>query len=320
MELFFNELSAKTAVNDVEAKKWITDFVKLCHIIDRILKSFNNQLKLRTTEDFLTFPLTNSDNIFEFLENNFGFTDPELIVFLGLLDSPYLAKNDPQIEEYQYSSIKINDILEEKTITGLGATFIKKTISLSFDSDAKWDKTEIRFEVNLMDKNADIKTLPANVKHASKTKHIIEAHLQFFADLFDFKSYKPKFSFQDKKQNLLPLLEIYSLFLGENEDVWEVFYSEIAYLNETDRIAKIKEIARKIAKIQHWEEAIGGVKTQNKNRELYFIPFTDFILSIDLQHGDFEVLKNQKSPNHFGSISFDGKRFKAPQNNHSITI
>ena len=49
MELFFNELSAKTAVNDVEAKKWITDFVKLCHIIDRILKSFNNQLKLRTT-------------------------------------------------------------------------------------------------------------------------------------------------------------------------------------------------------------------------------------------------------------------------------
>ncbi len=320
MELFFNELSAKTAANDVEAKKWITNFLKLFQVIDRILNALNNQLKLRTTEDFLTFQLTNEDNIVEFLGNNFGFADPELIVFLGLLDTPHLDKNDPRLEEYQYSSIKIDGILEEKTITGLGATFIKKTLSLSFDNDAKWDKTEIVFEVKLMDKNANINTQSAVVRHASKIKHVIEAHLQFFANLFDFKSYKPKFSFQDKTQNLLPLLEIYSLFLGENEDVWEVFYNEIAYLNETDRIAKIKEIARKIAEIQHWEKATGGVKTQNKNRELYLISNTDFILSVDFQHGDFEVLKNQKLPNHFGSISFDGKRFKAPQNDHSIII
>ncbi len=320
MELFFNELSAKTATNDVEAKKWIIDFLKLCQIIDRILNSLNNQLKLRTTEDFLTFQLTNKDNIVAFLGETFGFADPELVVFLSLLDSPYLDKNDSQIEEYQYSSIKIDGILEEKTITGLGATFIKKTLSLSFDNDTKWDKTEIVFEVNLMDKNAKINTQEASVRHASKIKHIIDAHLPFFAGLFDFKSYKPIFSFQDKTQNLLPLLEIYSLFLGENEDVWELFYREIAHLNETDRIAKIKEIARKIAEIQHWKDATGGVKNQNKNRELYFIPSTDFILSIDLQHGDFEVLKNQKSPNHFGSISFDGKRFKAPQNDHSIII
>jgi hypothetical protein len=159
-----------------------------------------------------------------------------------------------------------------------------------------------------------------NVRHASKQQHIIDCHLPYFSNLFDWDNYRPRFDAVNEENNLLPLINIYSLHLGENstEEVWKIFYASIYTMNYEEKEARILDIAKHIAKVQKWTEATGSLKKKNSKRTLYMIPDSDFIASIDFENGDFEICKNEKWPNHYGSISFDGKRFKPPKNDHSL--
>lgn len=75
--------------------------------------------------------------------------------------------------------------------------------------------------------------------------------------------------------------------------------------------------------MHQWKDTPNNIKNANKNRILYQITHTNFIASLDIQHGDFEIIdKNNKKydKNHLGSVSFDKKRFKKADANHGINI
>jgi hypothetical protein len=319
MEIYLNELSAKSAIDNQEAKQWISQLLLVTKLLRKILNSLEHTLTIRTTDDFTTFQITPQHNLTEFLQKQYSSSDPELIILLKILDTPHISSNDPKRSEYEYSNISLAEY-QKKSISGLVAAHIKKTMSISFDNSETWDTCIIDCEIEFLNNEGNLTTENAKIKHLSKKEHLIKCHLGYLTSFFDWKKYKPSFDVTLKEQNLLPLIEIYSLHLGVAEDVWETFYKEISVLSEGERIVKIREIAQIIADLQGWEDATGSPKTQNQHRILYCIPNSDFIMSVDTQHGDFEVLKNHNKPNHYGSISFDGKRFKNADNSHSIKI
>lgn len=126
MEIFFNELSAKQATNNNEAKQWIRDLVLLCKLIKRILDAVNNQLTIRTTNDFQVFQITATDNLTLFLQNNYGFTDPDLIIFLSILSNPHIDSSDKHRDEYEYFFVEEADNYYDNA--GIIAAYLKKNI------------------------------------------------------------------------------------------------------------------------------------------------------------------------------------------------
>ncbi|MGE0085697.1 MAG: hypothetical protein AB7S75_14910 [Desulfococcaceae bacterium] len=147
------------------------------------------------------------------------------------------------------------------------------------------------------------------------------------ADLYDWLSYKPRFIPENKRQNILPLLKIYSLYITENTDldmnsdqIWEKFYQKLSQLETNERVGIIRKTAERIADVQKWQNATGNLKVNNRDRMIYTIPNSDFIISVDTQHGEFEIHKYQKGNNHLGAVSFDGKRFKPKNSSRSLKL
>lgn len=214
MEIYFNELSAIKASSDTEAKKWISQLVGLCKFLRQILASLDNQLTLRTTDDFLLLQITNSHNFIEFLQNNYGFSDPELNIFLDILSNPNIEKTDPLIEKYEYSSISINGVTDNKPMSGLGASYIKNTMSISLDSNTKWDNCKVYFEIHLLnlENSTEIHSENVNTRHASKVQHIIDCHLDFLLiTMNNWDLHKSKFS------------EVIASEENNFEDFWALF-------------------------------------------------------------------------------------------------
>jgi len=306
MDIFFNELSIRLASDVEEAREWLEKLAKLGQLLKRIIESLaEDSFAFRRNEDFALHTQTVSD----FLQSEFDFSDPVYIFLLGIFDSPYVTADDPQRTKYDLTSITINNIDYE--VTGIAAAYLKNSLVASLDSGIEWNTCRLEVLINQLNEAGEIVSEQKPVKHACKKQHIIDCHLPFLATLYDWASYKPVFDPENKKQNILSLKEIYGLCLGENvEEVWEKFYQEISRLSTNRRIDKIKKIVNCIAEIQGWEKATGSLEKRNRGRTIYTIPNSDFIVSVDTQHGEFEIHKNQKGNNHLGAISFDGKEFK----------
>lgn len=322
MEIFFNELSTKIASNDAEAKEWLTKLAELGQFLKRITNSLDdNTFQFRRKEDFGEMNITANQKIREFLfdENHFDYSDSVAIFLMGIFDTPYITADDPKHTIYDNSYLSFEGNNYDNT--GIVAAYLKNSLVISFDNHVIWDTHSFNGAVTWLNEKAQESKEQITVKHASKIQHI-DYHLDYLANLFDWETYKPNFNPSHKQTTLLPLLNIYSLYLGDGQpkEVWEKFYKDIAAMNNEDSKAKILEIAKHIAKVQKWEEATASLKSKNTSRTLYMIPNSDFIVSIDKQHGDLEVCKNEKPPNHYGSVSFDGLRFKEGKNDHSIVI
>jgi hypothetical protein len=316
MEVFFNELSVRIAVDDNEAKRWLTDLANVGRLLKQIIESMQeDSFAFRRKEDFGEMRITAASTVRQFLEENFEFSDPEPIFLLGIFDSPYIAMDDPTRSDYEYISLRLDDAGYNES--GLAAAFLKKTLAVSFDSDTRWDTCD--FEVGIERLNSDtmqVEEIREIVRHASKEQHIIQCHLLFLSELFDWASYRPRFTAE--VQTILPMLEIYSLILGTGS--WSEFYHEISTMQEGERVAKINALATRIAQLQRWEKAIGNLASLNKSRNIYTIPNSNLIIGLDTQHGEFEVHTNQKGNNHLGSLSFDGKRFKPARSDRSVNL
>ncbi len=309
MDIFFNELSVKVASNDNEANEYLENLAQLGKLLKRIIESLSDDtFSFRRKEDFGQQKITETQTILEFLLSKFDYSDPVYIFLLGIFDSPYISDDDPQKTEYDLTSITINN--QDYEVTGIAAAYLKNSLVVSFDSDNKWDSCQLNVLINKFDDRLnDIIVEQKQINHASKNQHIINCHLPFLTNrLFDRSSYIPKFNPETKEQNILPLVEIYSLYLGET--VWDDFYKKIPRLNTNERVTEIINIAEKISKIHDWEKATGSLEMNNRNRVIYTIKESDFIVSVDTQHGEFEIHKHKKGNNHLGAISFDGKRFK----------
>ena len=320
MDIFFNELSVTIAVDDNQACEWLEKLAKLGKLLKQIIEPLSEDaFSFRRNEDFAEQKITSSQTIREFLQSAFEFSDPAYIFLLAIFDSPYIAANDPLKTAYDLTSITINN--QDHEVTGIAAAYLKNSLTVSFDSNAQWDKCQLDILVNRLNEQAEFITEHKQVNHASKKQHIINCHLPFLAQLYDWSSYSPKFDPESKLQTILPLVELCSFYLGENiETVWDDFYQRISQLNTNERISEIKDIAEKISQIHGWKKATGSLENKNIGRVIYMIDNSDFIVSVDTQHGEFEIHKNRKRNNHLGAISFDGKKFKESNESRFLSL
>jgi len=318
MDIFFNELSVKIAANDDEAYIYLERLANLGKSLKEITESLEDTVfSFRCCESLIAQRITDNQTIVEFLCSESS--DAVCSFLLSTLDSPYILDNDPKKTDYDLMSVTIDKKYYE--LTGIAAAYLKKSLVVSFDNDEQWNTCQLDITVNKLNKQADFITERAKVNHASKKKHIIDCHLTLLSELYNWSAYVPKFDPEIRKQNILPLIEIYSLHLGENtETVWDDFYQKISRLNANERISEIVDIAEKISKIHGWEKATGSLEKNNISRVIYTIKNSDFIVSVDTQHGEFEIHKYKNGNNHLGAISFDGKRFKGKVENRFLSL
>jgi hypothetical protein len=306
MEVFFNELSVKTAATDEEANEWLENLAHVGKLLKQVIESLGeSSFRFRSREDFFLQRITNDQTFFEFLQSRSSCGDPIYIFLLGIFDSPYIADDDPQKMEYELLNISING--KDHDSTGIAAAYLKSSLVISLNCDDQWDTCQLNVSVNRLNESAEIITEEKQIKHASKKQHVINCHLPFLAKLYDWSSYKPCFIPSNNTQTILPLIEIYSFYIGENISDWKKFYCDISKLNSDQRVSKIKEIAEKISIIHCWDKATGSLERNNRDRLIYIIPSSDFIVSVDTQHGEFEIHINHQGNNHLGAISFDGE-------------
>ncbi|MBI5914442.1 MAG: hypothetical protein HY842_03635 [Bacteroidetes bacterium] len=318
MEVFFNELSVRIADDDNEAKAWLIELAKVGQLLKKIIESLQeDSFAFRRKDDFAEMAITASSNIREFLTENFDFTDSEYNFLLGVFDSPYITPEDVDYDEYGNISLIYDG--KEYGETGLAASLVKKSLAVSFNNDSSWDVCDLEINVEELNQEVVIEEKVEKVKHASKKQHVIQCHLHFLSNLFDWDSHRPSFDVSTKTQTLLPMLELYSLLLSKEDD-WEDFYRGIATKPTTDRIAVINDLVGKIAELHRWEAASGNLATQNRDRTIFIVPNSNLIIGVDTQHGEFEVHRNQKGNNHFGAISFDGSRFKSAIAGRSLNL
>lgn len=315
MEVFFNELSVRPATSDAEARQWIEILAELGQSLKNSVESLSdNAFTFRRSEDFGQLPLTTTQTILGFLQDQYDFGDAVYVFLLGVFDSPYITENDPQRTDFDYTSLTFAG--KEHPATGLSAAYLKNGLAVSFDSSAVWDTCQFDAQINRLDIDAVERPSWETIDHASRKQHLIDCHLGRLADLFDWKTHRYRFDCDAKKQTLLPLISLYSLHV----DSWKFFYREVSQLNEGERVARILIMAERIATVQRWQPATGNLNTRNADRTVYIIPNSNFLIGVDTQHCEFEIHHNQPGNNHAGAITFDGLRFKPAIANRRLLL
>jgi hypothetical protein len=308
MEVFFNELSVTVASNDEEAMQWLKKLAELGKLLKNVNESSSDDsFRIRTRDDFSQQKITASQTVSDFMQTAFDFSDPIYSFLLGVFDTPYVTENDPQKTAYDLTSVSIDN--KDYEVTGIAAAYLKKSLVISLDNDTKWNKCQLNIVINKLNEKADLILEKQLVKHASTKQQVIDCHLPFLANEYRL-SCKPKFVPETREQNILSLVHIYTLYLGEDNNVWSIFYEKISKLDVTQKVSEIMLMVKRIAEVQGWSKATGSLEKSNKDRTIYTVPDSDFVISVDTQHGEFEIHKNKKGNNHLGAISFDGKKFK----------
>lgn len=315
MEVFFNELSVQPASSDAEACQWIETLARLGQSLHSAVESLGNDgFTFRRSDNFGQLVIRPSQTILDFLQSKYDYGDAVYVFLLGIFDSPYITADDPQRDDYDYTSLKFNGV--EYNATGLAATYLKQALAISFASDAVWDTCHVPVEIERLGEMT-FETLTAQIDHASQLQHLVDCHLSRLSSLYDWRSYRPRFNFEAKVQTLLCLECLYCLHVP---DGWNEFYRAISQRNEQERVSQIRTLAGQIAAIQRWVPATGSLRMRNTDRLIFTVPDSHFIVSVDTDHGEFEVHINQKGNNHLGAVSFDGKRFKPAVASRSLRL
>ena len=226
--------------------------------------------------------------VLDFLQEQYDFGDAPYIFLLGVFDSPCITTGDPQHSVFEYTSLTYAG--EEHSNTGLAAAHLKKALAVSFDSDSDWNSCQLMVQINHLDELQQEVSSDEIVQHASQRHHLIDCHLELLSTLFDWATYRPRFDYVANVQTLLPLTGLCNLLVDEG---WATFYENVAHLKEGERVSQILVLARRIASIHQWQPATGNLKTRNKDRTIFIIPNSKFIMSIDTDHGEFEVHRNE---------------------------
>ncbi|MGV3527221.1 MAG: hypothetical protein ACO1RX_23600 [Candidatus Sericytochromatia bacterium] len=90
------------------------------------------------------------------------------------------------------------------------------------------------------------------------------------------------------------------------------FYQRIANLNPGERVALINPRAREYARAMEWEP-MSRLSARNNDRLIFYDRRNDRYLSVDTQHGDFEIL--DRRGRHQGSMDLWGEQ---TQSRHSV--
>ncbi|KJR40046.1 hypothetical protein MCHI_004052 [Candidatus Magnetoovum chiemensis] len=174
MDIYFNELSIQQATHSATAKEWMSSLIQ----VYKKAKEENGFNSLKTSKQIFDENLAPNYTIRQWLNDRSVNRDEQSLF-------RQIATKSPYIDEMLDSGIKDEDGLVEfrynaKTAKGLGAASLFSSLSISFDNDNEWDKTEIpiiKYSVT-SEETIEKKLI---VKHVSKSTHFKE-HTQWIKD------------------------------------------------------------------------------------------------------------------------------------------
>lgn len=184
MEVFFNELSVRPASSDTEARQWLETLADVARTLQQAIESLSeNGFRIRVSEAFNILPVFGTEPMIAFLQNQFGYSDPVFVFLLGILDAPYISPDDPELVDYENTSVNFSG--STYGVTGLAAAHLKDSSSVSFDNDAVWNTCELEVTINSLDASARVVSKTATIQHASRKQHIVDCHLNRLASIFN---------------------------------------------------------------------------------------------------------------------------------------
>ena len=167
MTLVLNELSLYHKANsEFDAR----NLMKKLLLTSRKANTYDFR-KLRVNKDFVQLTLSENYTINDWLN------DPQVrpdykTLLLGLKRYPFIAEGDESIEtrfieNYYYLDMPHMQELHMLEVEGLAVAFLYNTLSISFETNEVWEKTEI----NLLEKTTEGNSCVC-VKHISCPEHI----------------------------------------------------------------------------------------------------------------------------------------------------
>jgi uncharacterized protein YqfB (UPF0267 family) len=315
MEYIFNELSANNpAKNKVQAIEWMQTLLKTCKVANKL-----GFIQLRVIDDFYQTVISKDYTILDWLSHDADFDSKAFL--LSLLQSPCIGR-EIQEEKFIYMEKTIladnSEGKIEQEAEGLGVAYLtnkKGTLSISFASDSKWDKTEISL-VYCFEKNTKLCKEHIKVKHASKPEHITEHKVWILKKKSLSKPY-----INPSLYNILPNKKISNQLVDNN---WGKFREKLKQYPD-DKNAMIKEMAKNVADINGYKynKRISSINsTKKKLRDIYETVDkhnNKIYLSTDFETGAFELCNHKGE--HQGEYGFNGTKNKEAQpKNHSIRL
>jgi len=151
----------------------------------KVLENLKSQglNKIRTDKQFTHYPEILPNKTFQEVVGQIRDRDKKRRL-LSFINSTIITIESPLIKDEE--SEKYNETLENEyfyqkksIVGGLACCDIWNTVSISFNSDDKWDK-----EIIILQKQniSDEEEIAVNIRHASRVKHL-EYHTDFFAML-----------------------------------------------------------------------------------------------------------------------------------------
>jgi len=283
MDFTFNENSLLKFENREKTLEILFEFAKLIKTL--------NEFGLKTIlvfkkEEILKFNFNNGFTLNKWFKENRYSSEKERTIsqrLRNLFDRSRSIKFDNQI-----SSLSI----------GLFQASLLKTISVSFNSDEKWNIHEFYFNNNY-------------IRHSSKLDHL-DRHLEWFknttAKKIEIKSFFPFLDFSDE--------------LIENKD-WENYRRKILTLNPNEKQAYIIDLGKKIAErnLFNFERRISKKNSNSKKKRIIYsntVNKKKYYYSIDLETGGFEICDYRG--NHLGEYFFDSTKTGEKKINHNCVI
>ncbi len=311
----FNELSAKEPAKDIHiANQWMNMLIETCKAA-----SITGFKQLRTSDDFIQTFIAHEYTIFDWLNDDTCIDRRLKILLMGLLRSPCIE--DGIIDEEAYLLMEKICIAngESEEVEGMGIAYLTGTLSISFNSHKRWDRTEIPLVYTFLIENGKpgTHTKKVTVKHASKPEHIKELRpWALKLDSPDFESWEPSL---DK---LLPRVKTSDMLVDGD---WNKFREELKKYPH-GKNAIIQEMAKNVAEINGYkynqELSSHNQKTARSMRLIFEAGRGNgkIYLSTDFETGAFEVCDYRG--NHLGEYSFNGKRTKQPDHSgkHNIYL
>jgi len=316
MEYIFNELSAINLAKDkTQAMVWMQTMLKTCKVAEKL-----GFTQLRVRDDFIQLEISTNYTILDWLQDTDFDSKARLMV---LMQSPLIGK-EIQEEKFIYmEKFVLANNLEgkiEQEAEGLGVAYLTNqngTLSVSFDSGSKWDKTEISL-IYRFEKEKKLCEEHVTVKHASKPAHINEHKvwaLKKKSLSVLYKNLKPSL------HNILPKKKI-SNQLVDND--WDKFREKLKRYPD-NKNAMIKEMAANVAEINGYKfNPDLSSHNQKVKKSLRFIyeavdeHNNKIYLSTDFEKGAFEVCNH--CGKHQGEYSFNDRKTGDAQSNHDVYL
>ena len=191
MDIIFNELSAMNAASSIfDAKIRMASLLKISKLAFE--KGFK---KIRFNDNFYESDLAEHYKIKDWLHDQYV---PRLYkdLFYSVKAQPFIDPYDEHttdkfIEGYFY----YNENDEEYLVEGLAVAYLTNTLSISFDSHEKWNRSKIDLKY-ITDSTQQIE-----VNHFSKEEHLV-SHSSWFEALFTTEIIETNVIIEEKQINL----------------------------------------------------------------------------------------------------------------------